>query len=152
MNDPDASAAFEVWRAEAEKMERHRRRAQRRREREQTAAESARVMRAVADGQGAEEANHLVAAAIAVDHARIVALLPEMLIEITGMIESQVRDVKVELLDKMVTTLAAIRPAAGPSEPLPDKEFSFARERETGDDSEGKAVELPQFLGRREIN
>jgi hypothetical protein len=148
MTDPDASAAFEIWRAKAEKTERHRRRAQRRREREQSAAERARVMRAVADGQGTEETNHLVAAAIAAEHARIVALLTEMLIEITGMIESQVRDVKIELLDKMVTTLAAIRPG----EPLPDKEFRFARERETGDGSEDKAVELPRFIGRREIN
>jgi hypothetical protein len=146
------------WRSETDQRERELRHARRERRREeqrqQAATEQAAVEHANSEGARTEEINQLVAAAIAVEHAHIIALLTEMMTEIMGMIEDKAKDIKVDLLGKLVDTVGSLRAAAGLVEPPTpnetEKPFQFARERDPGPD---EVLDLPNPLAaRRELN
>jgi hypothetical protein len=94
-----------------------------------------------------------IATAIKTEHKLMTDIMAELNAQVMGeikdLVDRQINAAKLEMMSKMVDTLASLGRAVVPE--VEKKQFQFARERQQGTvDAEG--AEIPNFLTPRDIN
>jgi hypothetical protein len=93
-----------------------------------------------------------IATAIKKEHKLITDIMAELnaavITEIKDLIDRQINAAKLEMMSKMVDTLASLGRAVPEAE---KKQFQFAREKQQGTTA-GEGTEIPNFLTSRGMN